>query len=96
MPQRPQWKGCVCRLTHHPLHTVLGEAHDEAATQAPRTQAWPLLQRCPSVPQLLGLDCRSVQKPPPEVSPGRQVQVPAVHTWSARQALPAWPQFCGS
>ena len=69
-------------LTHHPLHRVLGDEHDPAPAHEPRTQAWLSLHRRPSAPQLLGLDCRSVQKLPlpPEVSPGRQTQAPAVHT----------------
>lgn len=52
----------------------------------------------PQAPQLAGSNCRSVQAPLHEVSPGAQTetQLPALQTWLPLQRMPQPPQFEGS
>ena len=70
----------MLRFTHQPPQFVLGEVQLPDDWQRPATHAWPIPQRLPSVPQLLGDAWRSVQRPPVIcVRPARHTQRLAEH-----------------
>jgi hypothetical protein len=51
VPQAPQWLPSVCVSRHWPVQKVCPPG--QVSRQTPVTQAWPVVQTRPQVPQLL-------------------------------------------
>ena len=60
-PHAPQLLGSLCSLTQPPLHTTVGDGHDNTHTPAEHTL--PVGHAVPHAPQLLPLVLRFVSQP---------------------------------
>ena len=78
-PHWPQFDGSVTMFTHAPLHTREGAVQRSAATHDPATHSCPPVRARPTAPQFCTLVCRSTQRPPASVSPGRHSHTRDAH-----------------
>jgi hypothetical protein len=93
-PHAPQFAALVCRSTQSPLHSVAPVSQ----VQVPAAQVAVAPHWCAQAPQLSVLVCTSTHALLQSVRLDAHVvvQVPALQTWSAAQAMPQPPQLVGS
>lgn len=95
VPQVPQLRLFVSRLTHTPLQSVSPAAVLQVPVQTPAVQSVPPGQRSPQPPQLRGLVCVSVHESPQSVS-APHVQAPATQSAPVGQGELHAPQLFAS